>query len=82
METKFNKIFRASYPACDLENSINELKKEGATQMECVKVLIAELHISLRNADEIILNSSAWKANKDDIITFREEFRGFLDNAD
>jgi len=83
METKFNEMFRASYNNTgDMDNSISKLKREGATQMECVKVLVAELNISLKAADEIVLNSSAWKANKDNIITFREDFKDFLDKAD
>lgn len=82
METKFNEIFRASYDAGNIDNSINELKRSGASQMECVSILIAELHIPLRTADEIVLNSSAWKDNKNNIDTFREDFKDFLDKAD
>lgn len=67
-------IFNKHYT--DLENIevvIQKLRDEGASQMECTRTLISELKMSLPEADEIVVNSLAWKDTKDNIKKLRDD---------
>ena len=64
----------------NIEIALKALKENGVTQIDCVKILISELAISLTKADEIVVNSITWSSHK--IITekFRNEFGDFLES--
>jgi ribosomal protein L7/L12 len=82
MEQKnYNKLFKVFLDENNdnLENAILELKVQGASQIECIKALMAVLKISLSEADKIVLNSNAWSGEKGQAETFRENLGNFLD---
>lgn len=66
-------IFKQYYKNDDsLEQVIQELKDAGASQMQCTRALITELKLSLPEADNIVINSDAWKENLEDVNRLRE----------
>lgn len=53
----FKLIFRKTYSEFDdIESALSELKRNGASQMDSLKVIKSELNLSIREADEIIPN--------------------------
>jgi len=50
------------------------LKERGATQMECVKVLVYGFQLVLREADSLVLNAPAWKDRFANNMHLREAF--------
>jgi ribosomal protein L7/L12 len=82
MEQKnYNKLFKVFLDENNdnLENAILELKDQGASQIKCIKALMAVLKISLSEADKIVVNSNAWSLEKEQTETFRENLGNFLD---
>ena len=74
------KIFQDSYKKSeDLEKGLLELKKQGASQMECVKVIKGSLILSLSEADNIILNSKTWEKETRNVLSWRRKFTNYLD---
>jgi hypothetical protein len=69
-------VFRTHYEGSEesLQLSLLALKQIGCTQVETVKVLISVLGLSLQEADVIVLNSTAWEAEKDDTLKLRDNF--------
>ena len=57
----------------DLEITIQKMKDIGASQMECTRTLISCLDLPLSKADKIVVNSKAWKENKDLLEKFRDD---------
>jgi hypothetical protein len=70
------KVFRSIYKENEesLQAVLLALKNMGCTQVETVKLLMSELGISLREADTIILNSTAWQAERENTLKFRDSF--------
>lgn len=64
--TDFVKLFTSIYNGTQegIEDGLSQLKDNGASQIDSVKVLIEALDISLREADGIVLNSIAWSNQK------------------
>lgn len=80
-ELDIDRIFDKYYVNDDsLEVIIKYLRDLGFSQMECTKALKVRLKISLREADEIVLNSSTWADNFESTKKFREDVFDFLDN--
>jgi hypothetical protein len=79
--TKFQKIFLTVYSASDdnIEECIASLKDSGASQMDCVKILIWGLKVSLSEADKRVLQSKAWEENKKFTDFFRDDFANQLE---
>ena len=74
-KVEFKKIFNKYYNNnSDIELVIQKLKDAGASQIECVRTLVFELKIPLREADEFVLYSKAWEDYLDYTIKVREEF--------
>lgn len=71
MEKKYNEIFKQTYKSDNIEETIETLKKSGATQIDTLKVLMDELNLSLRDADNLVLNANSWEENKEDNQRFR-----------
>lgn len=63
----------------EIELALSKLKEEGASQMDCLKVLIKVTGLSLKEADKIILNSKSWSVNKNVNEKFKDDFADFLD---
>lgn len=74
-------LFRSLYSSKDnnIEEVLNQLRILGASQVQCIKLLTDELSLSLTEADNIVLNSKAWQADKKATERFRDEFGNFLD---
>ena len=53
---------------------IARLQERGATQMECVKVLVYGCELPLREADLLVLNAPAWKELLPQNIRLRDAF--------
>ena len=81
---KLSLIFREIYnPQIEnWEEGILILKNNGASQMECVKIIKKELNVSLEKADEIVLHSKAWTEDKSFITEFRNNIADVLENID
>jgi len=72
---KFQHIVDEHYKTIDdLDNVITELKKDGASYIESMILLKRKTEIGLRELDEMFLNSSAWRSEKEKQL----EFRNFL----
>lgn len=65
--------FREFYSGNNLEESLQLLKDYGASQMESVRVIKNELDISIKEADEMILNSTTWINEKEITIHLRNK---------
>jgi len=73
----YKKIFKETYHNGDidsLENAISLMKENGASQIDCVKVLKNELNLTLSEADGIVLNAKAWSQEKESVEKFRDHF--------
>lgn len=57
----------------NLESVISRLKEAGASQMECTKTLVFVLKIPLREADEAVINSIAWKDHLKQVLDLRSQ---------
>ncbi|SFF07484.1 hypothetical protein SAMN05518672_11579 [Chitinophaga sp. CF118] len=66
----------------NLDAVIVALKESGATQMESAMLLIMKLKLSILEADALIINSTAWKENKDMTEKLRQEFNDYLESLD
>lgn len=55
-----------------LEVALQQLKDADCSQMMCVKLVKEELSLSLWDADDIVLNSRAWRAQRDANLAFRK----------
>lgn len=79
---KYQNIFIAFYKESEnnLEKVIQILKDEGATQVISILVLKSALGLSLKEADNLILNSKAWEESREFTINLREEFADALEN--
>ena len=78
MLEKYREIFRGTYNGDNIEETIAILKNAGITQIDTVKVLMDELSISIRDADDLVLNAIAWKENKATTEGFRNTFADML----
>lgn len=77
---EFNSIFSQNYNGSNIEEVIDMLKTVGASQMETLKVLMDELHLSIPDADNIVLNATSWGENKERNLALRNAFFDFLGN--
>ncbi|SEW52799.1 hypothetical protein [Chitinophaga arvensicola] len=83
MYLDFENIFDTEYKdGEDMNRTIAVLKRSGATQMETVMLLVRKLKISLADADSLVVNSEAWKENKDAVEKFRNDFGDYLKNVE
>lgn len=57
-----------------LQTAISALKEAGASMIICVRVLMAELQLSISEADQIVLNSTAWQAERQQTEALRAQF--------
>ena len=77
------KVFKAYYQGEEsLETVLKELKASGASPMDCVKLLKRELEISLKEADQIVLNSQTWEDINDETIALRDTFSNTVENSE
>ena len=74
MSKKYNEIFRQVHNSDNIEETMEILKNSGASQMDTLKVLMDELHLSIRDADNLVMNAKIWRDNK-------EINQGFRDSA-
>ena len=70
------KVFDAHYKNNEesLQYVIFRFKEMGVSQMQTVYFLIDKLNLKLAEADDIVLNSLAWRNNRDANIEFRNSF--------
>ena len=70
--TKFNKVFTDNYRGEEnLDAMISLLKNEGASYIETLWVIRENMGLSLKEMDDILLSSSAWRDEKEQIIELR-----------
>ena len=74
-EVYFN-IFKKYYSndKNNIEDVLFELKNEGASQMQCTRLLMYNLKLTIGDADKIVINSKAWKSHLDSVNNLRESF--------
>lgn len=60
----------------NLELALSKLKEQGCSQIDTVKILMKMTNLSLSDADTIVLNSTAWKEEKDYTQKLRDIFFG------
>ncbi len=74
------KCFLSGYePAKDVEAGIEKLHGQGYSQLQCVRVLVNVLNVSLPDADEQVLFSKVWEGEKEHTIALRHAFGCALD---
>lgn len=80
VDEKFKKIFQRYYQGQfeELEGAFKSLKENGASMADCVKILIFELKLPLKMADELVINSKTWGNLKADSMELRRNFYLFL----
>jgi hypothetical protein len=76
LEQTVNEIYDGTNES--LQTLLIELRKIGLTQMESLKLFMYKLNLSLREADDIILNSKAWEDRKADTLKLRDDFESSL----
>ncbi len=74
----FLSLFNRDKPE-SIEAAIKLIKDAGALQIDSIKVLIAELKISLKEADALILNSVAWIQEWEKTERLREDIENVFD---
>ena len=83
VDDNMKSIYRSKYRP-EIENSITEaillLKNSGYSQMQCLRVLMEELNLTIADADQIILNSEIWTKEKEKNLKFRKDFEKGLDD--
>ena len=81
IDEKMKKIFEESYHGDEesLQETIRLLKEAGYSQMDSLKCLMNELNLSLKEADQIILNAKAWSLEKENNLKMRDELGKFLE---
>jgi hypothetical protein len=80
MEKKYNEIFRDTYNGENIEETIQILKDAGISQMDTLKLLRDELNLSIHDADNLVLNATAWKENKQVNEYLRNSFADIIKN--
>lgn len=68
----FHEYFEGQYD--EFEEIFQILKNNGASISDCVKILVLELKLPLKMADEIVLNSKTWGGLKNGSQELRREF--------
>jgi hypothetical protein len=76
IEAKYKDIFMKYYQGEfeELEGAFKVLKENGASMADCVKILIFELKLPLKLADELVVNSKTWGYLKSDVMELRQAF--------
>jgi len=66
----------------NIDEVIGIMKGNNASLIECVMMMRLKLKLSQKDADTIVLNSEAWKDDKDEILKFRniieDKFSNFI----
>lgn len=71
---KYIEIFEKVYCNNNIEEVLSELKKEGASQLQCTRLLMINLKLNLTDADNIVINLKAWKEEFNAVKELRESF--------
>lgn len=80
---KFEHIFDNNYKSRNnLESVLIKLREAGASQMDCVKILITKTNIKLSDADQIVLHSKCWSDKKEKTLRLRNDFFDALNNKE
>jgi len=77
---KFKEIYNSQNK--NIQETILELKNIGATQMDCLKIIKKELKLSIKEADNIILNSKAWSNHLESNLNLRDSITNYLENIE
>ncbi|GAA0561917.1 hypothetical protein [Chitinophaga japonensis] len=64
----------------NIENAIMEMKKAGASPIDCTSAIVMGLKLPLSEADALVINSPAWRKEREGINKFRDEMDSFFDN--
>ena len=69
---KFKKLLQDKYSKVnDLDNLIHMLKEAGAGYIETIGALAQHTGLSVKQIEEVVINSPTWIAEKDQIIEMR-----------
>jgi hypothetical protein len=81
--TLYQSIFQNTYlkNSNNIDECLSKLKSSGASQIDCVKILIWGLKISLKEADAIVLQSTTWEQSKEATESFRNNFISYIENS-
>jgi hypothetical protein len=77
-------VFSAVYKKGDeqsLDAALKNLKENGCSQMQSLKIIMTELNLGIREADNLILNSEAWSPERANNIQFRNAFKRYLEDG-
>lgn len=69
-------IFKSNYNGTveSVQIILMDLKEKGFTQMQSLRLIMDEMKLSLSDADNIVMNSSAWKSEKEGNEILRDNF--------
>lgn len=73
---KLTAVFQSVYNSNEnnMESALIALRKNGASQIQCVRILKSQLGISLREADSKVLYSKTWEDCRASTIDLRRSF--------
>jgi len=79
---KERNIFRNSYlETKDVNIALQKLRELDCTIVDAVRVVKYELNISLKEADNVVLNSQAYSDFKSNSMAVRQEFWDFIESS-
>ena len=58
----------------DVEAALRALREDGYSQIDSVKALRHAMKLTLREADDLVLNSEAWRDHRERTMRLREIF--------
>jgi hypothetical protein len=76
-------IFKDYYDGTidSLQKVLTSLKEKSYSQAQAVRLIMAEMKLSLVDADKIVIHSIAWSGEKGGNELFRENFRQALQHG-
>jgi len=81
---KLQLLFRESFQndKHKLVEAIQKVRDKGGTPMDCTKILVKELKISVGIADRILWKSKVWEDIKEQTFRMRDDFVKALEDFD
>lgn len=76
IDNKYLEIFEKFYSddINNVEEVLLELKKSGASQMQCTRLLMLNLKLSIAEADRVVINSEPWEDYLNSVEEVRESY--------
>ena len=77
---KYLEEFKTAFEENGMENAFNCLKRLGARRTEVIWILVQYYGYTIPEADNLVLNSTAWKEDYEATLLLREEIYAALED--